>query len=70
MFPGFADRLHVELDGLSGGMKARVWSPKDELIQTWVGGSILASLSTFKDKWVTKAEYEEHGVDMVRKRCF
>jgi actin-related protein len=28
---------------------------------SWVGGSILGDLSTFKDFCITKEEYEEHG---------
>jgi actin-related protein len=30
-------------------------------VLTWVGGSILASLGTFKSLWVTKEQYLEEG---------
>ena len=33
------------------------------------GGSILSSIETFKNKWITKAEYEESGSDIVYKKC-
>ena len=32
---------------------------------TWIGGSILASLGTFQQLWISKAEYEEHGAAIV-----
>ncbi|KAG3284440.1 hypothetical protein H1C71_008054 [Ictidomys tridecemlineatus] len=34
----------------------------------WVGGSILCSLSTFEDMWVTSKEYEDMGSSVVRRR--
>ncbi|XP_058382156.1 uncharacterized protein LOC131394721 [Diceros bicornis minor] len=36
----------------------------------WVGGSILCSLSTFKDMWVTSDEYKDIGSSMVSRRSF
>lgn len=38
---------------------------------TWIGGSILANLEPFKDKWITKAIFDEEGGDRcVHKRIF
>ncbi len=39
-------------------------------ISVWLGGSILSNVSSFEAKWVTKAEYEESGVEIVNKKCF
>ncbi|XP_045711330.1 actin-85C-like isoform X2 [Phyllostomus hastatus] len=36
----------------------------------WVGGSMLCSLSTFKDMWVTSKEYQDMGSSMVCRRSF
>ncbi|XP_053518884.1 actin, cytoskeletal 3-like [Artibeus jamaicensis] len=36
----------------------------------WVGGSMLCSLSTFKDMWVTSKEYQDLGSSVVRRRSF
>jgi actin-related protein len=30
---------------------------------SWIGGSILASLGTFHQMWISKKEYEEHLVE-------
>ena len=39
-------------------------------LQVWIGGSILASLSTFKSMWITKDEYDEAGPSIVHRKCF
>jgi len=41
--------------------RIKIWAPPDRILSTWIGGSILASLATFKKMWVTKKEYEESG---------
>ena len=33
------------------------------------GGSILASLGSFQQMWMSKAEYEEHGSSLVHRKC-
>ena len=32
--------------------------------------SILASLSTFQQMWISKAEYDESGPSIVHRKCF
>merc|ERR1712083_225104 len=36
----------------------------------WIGGSILASLSTFQQMWISKQEYDECGPSIVHRKCF
>ena len=31
----------------------------------WQGAAIIAGSQTQKDKWMTKAEYDEHGADHI-----
>jgi actin-related protein len=33
-----------------------------------MGAAILASLSSFESKWITKAEYLEHGPQIMHKK--
>ncbi|MBN3273666.1 ACL6A protein, partial [Polyodon spathula] len=35
----------------------------------WIGGSILASLGTFQQMWISKQEYEEGGKQSVERKC-
>jgi centractin len=60
---GFGPRLLAELRKLQPApdVKLRVWAPSERTSLTWVGGSILASLGTFKSLWVTKEQYLEQG---------
>jgi actin-related protein len=34
-----------------------------------VGGSILSSLGTFQQLWMSKKEYHEHGAALVNRKC-
>ena len=64
MFPGFGDRLLNEIRKhpmSPKDMKIRIAAPPERLFSTWIGGSILASLATFKNMWVSKSDYLEHG---------
>lgn len=36
----------------------------------WLGGSILASLDTFENMWISRQEYEEAGPSIVSRKCF
>lgn len=35
----------------------------------WLGGSILGSLGSFHDMWISKSEYAEHGASIVHRKC-
>ena len=62
--PGFGDRLLHEVRARAPERtRIRISAPPEREVSAWVGGSILASLSTFKNMWVTKREYEEMGAD-------
>lgn len=71
MFPGLADRMHREMSGLTpASMSVKLIAPPERKYSVWIGGSILASLSTFQQLWVTRSEYEEHGPTMIHNKCF
>ncbi|KAJ9183723.1 hypothetical protein P3X46_007535 [Hevea brasiliensis] len=71
VIPGLADRLAKEVSSLaSPGVRVRVVAPPERKYSVWIGGSILASLSTFQQMWVTKAEYMESGSSIVHMKCF
>ena len=62
LLPGFGDRLLNEVRSRSPShTRIRISAPPERIHSTFVGGSILASLATFKSMWVSRAEYEEHG---------
>lgn len=49
-------------------MKVKIFAPPERKYSTWIGGSILAGLSTFKKMWVTLEEYRDNP-DIVHKKC-
>ncbi|KAI3448289.1 hypothetical protein Pfo_004954 [Paulownia fortunei] len=71
MFPGIADRMGKEINALApSSMKIKVVAPPERKYSVWIGGSILASLSTFQQMWITKGEYDESGPAIVHRKCF
>lgn len=71
MFPGISGRLNKELVKLAPStMKVKVQTAEERKYSVWIGGSILSSLSTFATSWITKAEYEENGSQIVHRKCF
>ncbi|XP_038053406.1 actin, cytoplasmic-like [Patiria miniata] len=71
MFPGVADRMNKELTALAPPtMKVKIVAPPERKYSVWMGGSILASLSTFQQMWISKQEYDENGPAIVHRKCF
>ncbi|CAN0383619.1 unnamed protein product, partial [Laminaria digitata] len=83
VMPGFVERLKEDLDRISplgGGVGA---SPLASVIPhptshepgynaqrkhaPWIGGSMLASLSPFKQLQVTRQEYEDGGESVIHR---
>ncbi|KAK4396235.1 actin [Sesamum angolense] len=66
MFPGIGDRMSKEISALApSSMKIKVVAPPERKYSVWIGGSILASLSTFQQMWIAKAEYDESGAAVL-----
>lgn len=54
----------------SSTMKIKIIAPPERKYSVWIGGSILASLSTFQQMWIAKQEYDESGPSIVHRKCF
>jgi len=71
MFTGVGERMTKELTALAPStMKIKVVAPPERKYSVWIGGSILSSLSTFQQMWVSKGEYDESGPTIVHRKCF
>jgi actin beta/gamma 1 len=71
MFPGIADRMQKEIRALAPTtMKIKTIAPPERKYSVWIGGSILASLSTFQQMWISREEYDEAGPSIVHRKCF
>lgn len=60
MIKGFGDRLLHEVQRLAvKDMRIKIFAPPERLYSTWIGGSILAGLSTFRKMYVTVDDWHE-----------
>ena len=69
---GFTDRLHNELLAMYPGARIKIQAAgltAERRFGSWIGGSILGSLGTFHQMWVSRKEYDEFGANVVEKRC-
>lgn len=72
-FRGLSLRFARELSAiLPIGVRCKVASQGtalETIFAPWLGGAVLASLSSFQPLWFTKEEYEEHGASIVLRKC-
>lgn len=55
MYAGISDRMQKEITALApSSMKVKIVAPPERKYSVWIGGSILASLSTFQQMWISK----------------
>jgi len=70
MYAGIQERMEKEVRALAPPtMKIKVVAPPERKYSVWIGGSILSSLSTFDNMWISKDEYDESGPSIVHRKC-
>jgi len=70
MFDGLQERLETEIQSKAPAtVTVEVEASPERKYSVWVGGSILSSLSTFQQMWITREEYDEAGPGIVHKKC-
>jgi actin-like protein 6A len=65
-FRGAAERLQFELTEkvpVAYKVKVVTATPLERRFSAWIGGSIMASLGSFQQLWLSKLEYEEMGAE-------
>ena len=71
LFEGMAERMWQEIHSLAPSTnKIKILAPPERKYSVWLGGSILASLSTFQTMWINKQEYDEAGPSIIHRKCF
>jgi actin-related protein len=71
LFQGFQNRLATEVQRFAPEqVRAKVMAPNERMFSAWIGGSILGSLTTFRQMWISSSEFHEHGVSVVHRKCF
>ena len=67
-----AERLQADVQAMYPNPKVRVLANSSSVERKYgafIGGSVLGSLGSFHQMWVSKAEYDENGSQIVEKRC-
>jgi actin-related protein 4 len=67
-----AERIQQDLTAIYPNPKVRVLATSNSVERkygAWIGGSVLASLGTFHQMWISRQEYEEFGAKVIEKRC-
>ncbi|KAJ6234074.1 actin-7-related [Anaeramoeba flamelloides] len=71
MFQGIKERMASELSSFwaESPPTIKIIAPEERKYLAWIGGSIMTSLSTMKNKWMTKDEYDEIGPTFINVKC-
>ncbi|XP_063043417.1 actin-like protein 6B [Engraulis encrasicolus] len=73
LLQGFTERLNRELSQKAPpSMRLKLIASNSSIerrFSSWIGGSILASLGTFQQMWISKQEYDEGGKQTVERKC-
>ncbi|KAK8871544.1 hypothetical protein M9Y10_007276 [Tritrichomonas musculus] len=70
MFEGLEERIEKEMMNMAPpAMRVKVRAPPERKHAAFIGGSILASLTTFHQMMVTNDEYNDVGPAIVHQKC-
>ena len=72
LIPGFVERVQKHVpENASPNVKVKVIAhmPSERKFSAWIGGSILSSLGSFQQMWMSRQEFDEHGAIMIERKC-
>jgi actin, other eukaryote len=70
MFEGLSERILKEIEAKAPkSISVKVIASPDRKNDVWRGGSTLTSLSTFSSLWITREDFDEHGAQIVHRKC-
>ena len=61
-------KLHPAGGVVTGGVHSTTATPERKF-SVWIGGSILASLGSFHQMWMSRVQYNENGKGLVHTQC-
>jgi actin-related protein len=72
---GLPERVKLDVEtvvhAMAPGLRIRTAAlgVSERALTAWLGGSIVASLGSFHEMWLTRQEYDEFGAGIVEKKC-
>ncbi|XP_065277224.1 actin-related protein T2-like [Emys orbicularis] len=71
LFHGLDERIFKGLEHqVPKGVPIKIIAPTDRWFSAWIGASVITSLTSFKEMWITAADYKDFGPNIVQRRCF
>ena len=73
LFKGLPEIIEKDIKDLAPESlkeKVKVIASSDRKFAAWIGGKLFSQLSSSKSMWITKSEYDESGINIVRRKCF
>lgn len=70
LFPFLSQRLEIMLAQAHLPFEVVIAANPERSYSTWIGGSIIASLSTFDQVWISNGEYKEYGPEIVHTKNY
>ena len=68
LFEKFDERLTREMVALAPAtISVQIVAPPNRHHSAWIGGSIMASLSTFQETWIGQKEFKEKGKSVLER---
>ena len=49
--------------------KIKVIAQSESKYSAWIGGAILAGLGNFQPMWISDAEYQDAGPQIIHRKC-
>mmetsp|Transcript_34825 Transcript_34825/g.98733 ORF Transcript_34825/g.98733 Transcript_34825/m.98733 type:complete len:456 (-) Transcript_34825:223-1590(-) len=72
LIPQLRERIERELAELISNVRVKVMTSPSSIerkFSVWIGGSILASLGSFQQMWMSKTDYQEHGASLIHRKA-
>jgi actin len=71
LFPGLAERLTEEVVALApASIQVKVEAPDNRDDLSFVGGAMLSGMDNFQQMYITRADYDTSGAEVVHRKCF
>jgi len=71
MTKNFGKRLVSELQtAVSQQARIKIYAPHERELTTWIGGSLLSFLESFREMWIRKKEFNDLGSSILYRKSF
>ena len=70
LIPGFPSRLNYEMWAVGPDCRMAIKDSPERQFSAWIGGSLYGCISTTKDKFLKRGDFEEFGSVLLKHKVF